>query len=156
MSRDLALANNRELHNILAETLWEARQEICQQQTLRVSWSERLSTFWDGYCADVRATQALFPKLIFMWLGIVIGLPVYLLFNIIQVRGAALWSLTLVWRWARYLHAYHGQSTAGLATIRDRAQQQLPGLTDKEADRMVVKIAFLAVVAAMLGLVHEP
>lgn len=154
-NRALSLATNGELHNILTETLWEAGQNIFQPPVLHVPWSERLSTFRDIYRAGVRARQALFHKLIFIWFGIVIDLPVYLLFNIVQVRRAAMWSLKLVVRWARCLRDHHRQSGALLVTIRDSAKQQLPGMTDKEAEWMVVRIALLAIVAALLGLVHD-
>lgn len=140
MTCDLTRATNGELHNILIATLWEARQDTLQQPVLRVPWSTRLSAFWDIYRFEYRASQTLFSKLIFMWLGIVIGLPVYLLLNIILIRRAAWWSLKLVARWAICLRDHHEQTLAVVATIRDRAQQQLPGLTDKEADWMVLQI----------------
>lgn len=155
MTCDLSRATNGELHNILIATLWEARQDTSQRPVLRVPWSTRLSAFWDIYRFEYRARQNLFSKLIFMWLGIVIGLPVYLLLNIILVRRAAWWSLKLVARWAICLRDHHEQTLAVLATIRDRARQRLPGLTDKEADWMVLQISFLALMAALVGLAHD-
>lgn len=81
-------------------------------------------------------------------------MPVFLLFNFTLVSRGAFWALKLVVRWARCLAAHHQLSQALVARIRNRAQQQLPGLTDKEADWLVVKIAFLSIVAVLLG-VHD-
>lgn len=144
-------AGVEELQNILDETLWEAREDILQRPKLQVPWSERLSTFWDIHRAGARARQTLLSRLIFEWLGIFIDMPVFLLFNITKVRVGAMWALKLVVRLARCVWAQQQQSKELEATIRDRAQQQLPGLTDQDAEKMVGKITLLAIVAAWLG-----
>lgn len=144
-------ARDEELQNILDETLWEAREDILQRPKLQVPWSERFSTFWDIHRAGARARQTLISRLIFEWLGIFIDMPVFLLFNITKVRVGTMWALKLVVRLVKGSWAQQQQSKALEATIRDRAQQQLPGLTDQEAEKMAAKILLLANVAAWLG-----
>lgn len=148
-------AREEELQNILDETLWEAREDILQRPKLQVPWSERLSTFCDIHRAGARARQTMLSRLIFEWLGIFIDMPVFLLFNITQVRIGIMWALKLVVRLVRCSWAQEQQSKALKATIRDRAQQQLPGLTDQEAENMAAKITLLAIAAAWLGVHGE-
>lgn len=149
------VAGEEELQNILDETLWEAREDILQRTKLQVPWSERLSTFWDIHRTGAQARQTLLSRLIFEWLGIFIDMPVFLLFNITKVRVGAMWALKLVVRLVRCLWAQQQQFKALEATIRDRAQQLLLGLTDQEAEEMVGKITLLAIVAAWLGVLGK-
>lgn len=144
-------AGKEELQNVSDETLWEAREDIHHRPKLQVPWSERLPTFWDIHRTGAQARQTLLSRLIFEWLGIFIDMPVFLLFNITKVRVGAMWALKLLVRLVRCLWAQQQQFEALKASIQDRAQQQLPGLTDQEADKMAGQIIFLAVVAAWLG-----
>lgn len=136
------------------KTSWmklEAREDTRHRPKLQVPWSERLSTFWDIHRTGAQARQTLLSRLIFEWLGIFIDMPVFLLFNITKVRVGAMWALKLVVRLVRCIWAQQQQSKTLQATIRDRAQQQLPGLANQEAETMAGQIIFLAVVAAWLG-----
>lgn len=147
-------AGVEELQNIMDETRWEAREDIRHRPKLQVPWSERLSTFWDIHRTGAQARQTLLSSLIFDLLGIFIDMPVFLLFNITKVRVGAMWALKLVVRLVRCIWTQQQQFKALEASIQDRAQQQLPGLTDQEAEKMAGQIIFLSVVAAWLG-VHD-
>lgn len=150
-TRRLSDETSEELRNIQAETLRQAREDIIRQPRLQVPWSERLGAFSDNYGADVRATQDTLSTLICTWWMITIELPVFLLSNITLIRKGAWWATTLVWRWGRCLWTHNQLSMALLATLQDGARQQLPDLTNTEADSMVGKITLLALVAASLG-----
>lgn len=153
MSRDIARAATGELHAILTVALCQARQDIFEQPSLRVPWSTRLSAFWDIYRGYfLRAGPTFFHKLIFMWLGIVIGLPIYLLLNIIQVQRAVWLSHDMITLLAMCLPDHLELSRDLHAAVRNEAQQLLAGLTQNQANWMVVKIAILAVVVKLLGL----
>lgn len=147
-------ATEEELLNILDETLWEGYEDILRRPTLQLPWSERLSAFWDIHLAGARARPTLLSRMIFIWVGILIDMPIFLIFNFTMVRRGVVWAVKLVVRWARCLWAHHERSKALVATIRNSAQLQLPGMTDEEADGMAVKITFLGMVAVLLG-VHR-
>lgn len=146
-----AVATDQELRNIIAETIWEAKQDILRQPALGAPWSEHLRAFWDILLADTRAMPTLVSKLFAICLDIFILLPVFLLYNITRARCAVKWTLKLVGRWYVCLKGYHELSTTLRARIRASALQELPGLTGDEADRMVTKVTMLAVVARLLG-----
>ncbi|KAJ0114581.1 hypothetical protein J7T55_004825 [Diaporthe amygdali] len=96
--RNVTDGTEGEVQAILTETLREAREDIHQAPASELPMSEYLSIFLHCFWACAQARSTLLRKLVFIWLGLPVALPVFLLLKYTPIWNTTVWTVKFVRR----------------------------------------------------------